>query len=233
MDWISFYDFKHSVIYVNARHRDVHYRTIATDIRALVPSPDANVMDYGCGEATSANLLADASGHLTMVEAAPNVRAALAARNADNPKISVLTPDQAAALPAGSFDMIVLHSVAQYLSGDELDKLLATFQRLLKPTGVFILGDIIQPRLAAPFAALALLRFGAANGFFWAAVGGLMRIFVSDYLKIKSAVGLSHYDEKAMLARLRKAGYAPERAKHNIGHNQQRMTFLARPVTKG
>ena len=32
MDWISFYDFKHSVIYVNARHRDVHYRTIATDI---------------------------------------------------------------------------------------------------------------------------------------------------------------------------------------------------------
>ena len=47
MDWISFYDFKHSVIYVNARHRDVHYRTIATDIAKLVPSPDARVMDYG------------------------------------------------------------------------------------------------------------------------------------------------------------------------------------------
>ena len=45
MDWISFYDFKHSVIYVNARHRDVHYRTIATDIAKLVPSPDARVMD--------------------------------------------------------------------------------------------------------------------------------------------------------------------------------------------
>lgn len=233
MDWISFYDFKHSVIYVNARHRDVHYRTIATDIRGLVPSPNANVMDYGCGEATSADLLAAACGHLTMVEAAPNVRAALAARNADNPKVSVLTPDQAAAQPAGSFDMIVLHSVAQYLSGAELDKLLATFHRLLKPTGVFVLGDIIQPRLAAPMAAIALLRFGAANGFFWAAVGGLIRIFVSDYLKIKSAVGLSHYEEKAMLERLRQAGYAPERAKKNIGHNQQRMTFLARPVTKG
>ena len=45
-DWISFYDFKHSVIYVNARHRDVHYRTIATDIRAYVPSPAAAVLDY-------------------------------------------------------------------------------------------------------------------------------------------------------------------------------------------
>ena len=56
-------------------------------------------MDYGCGEATSANILAAASGHLTMVEAAPNVRAALAARNAGNPKITVMTPDEAAAQP--------------------------------------------------------------------------------------------------------------------------------------
>ena len=231
MDWISFYDFKHSVIYVNARHRDVHYRTIATDIAKLVPSPDARVMDYGCGEATSAAILADACGHLTMVEAAPNVRAALAARNAGNARIAVMTPDEAAAEPAQSYDMIVLHSVAQYLSAAELDGLLARFHRLLKPDGLFVLGDIIQPRLAAPMAAMALLRFGAANGFFWAAVGGLMRIFVSDYLKIKSQVGLSHYEEADMLMKLRDAGYDAKRAPRNIGHNQQRMTFLARPLT--
>ena len=102
MDWISSYDFKHSVIYVNARHRDVHYRTIAEDIRSYVPSAQATVLDYGCGEATSADLLAAASGHLTMVEAAPNVRAALTARYAGNAKISVLTPEQAAALPSRS-----------------------------------------------------------------------------------------------------------------------------------
>ena len=204
MDWISFYDFKHSVIYVNARHRDVHYRTIATDIAKLVPSPDARVMDYGCGEANSATILADACAHLTMVEAAPNVR---------------------------GLDMIVLHSVAQYLSSAELDNLMATFRRLLKPTGTFVLGDIIKPRLAAPMAALALLRFGAENGFFWAAVGGLIRIVVSDYFKIKSKVGLSHYEEADMLKKLRAAGYEPARAPRNIGHNQQRMTFLARPLT--
>jgi SAM-dependent methyltransferase len=122
--------------------------------------------------------------------------------------------------------------VAQYLSGAELDKLLATFHRLLKPGGVFVLGDIIKPRLAAPMAALALLRFGAAKGFFWAAVGGLARIFVSDYFKIKSKVGLSHYDEADILKKLREAGYQPTRAPRNIGHNQQRMTFLARPLTR-
>ena len=77
---------------------------------------------------------------------------------------------------------------------------------------------------------MALLRFGAANGFFFAAVGGLMRIFVSDYLKLKSTVGLSHYEEAALLEKFKRAGYAATRAKRNIGHNQQRMTFLARPA---
>ncbi len=230
MDWISFYDFKHSVIYVNARHRDVHYRTIAEHIRDYVPSPSARVLDYGCGEATSADLVAAECGHLTLVEAAPNVRAALAARYAQNPKISVLTPDQAGALPPGSLDLIVLHSVAQYLTGAQFDGLAATFRKLLKPGSLLIIGDIVPPRLAAPAAALALLRFAAANGFFWAAVGGLMRIFVSDYLRLRKTVGLSHYEASEMLAKLEAAGFAAKRAPRNIGHNQQRMTFLARPA---
>jgi SAM-dependent methyltransferase len=231
-DWISFYDFKHSVIYVNARHRDVHYRTIASDIRSLVPSPSAQMLDYGCGEASSADLVAASCGHLTLVEAAPNVRAALTARYAGNNKISVLTPDEAAAMPPGSFDLIVMHSVVQYLSGAELDRLLAIFRALLKPDGQLIIGDVVPPRLAAPAAALTLLRVGAANGFFWAAVGGLVRIFLSDYFRLKKAHGLSHYDEAAMMERLAHAGYAAKRAARNIGHNRWRMTFLAK-LSKG
>jgi SAM-dependent methyltransferase len=227
-DWISFYDFKHSVIYVNARHRDVHYRVIAEHIRAYVPSPAAAVLDYGCGEATSADLVAQAAGHLTLVEAAPNVRAALAARYAGNAKISVLTPDETAALPDASFDLIVMHSVAQYLSAAELERLLRMFRKLVKPDGLFILGDVVPPQLAAPRAALALLRFGAANGFFWAAAFGLLRIFVSDYLRLKKMIGLAHYTEAAMLDKLTSAGFKAQRAKRNIGHNQRRMTFLCR-----
>jgi SAM-dependent methyltransferase len=229
-DWISFYDLRHSLIYVNARHRDVHYRKIADDLRALVPSPNATVLDYGCGEATSADHLADACGHLTMVEAAPNVMAALKARYGGNSKISVIGPAEAAAMPAASFDLIVLHSVAQYLSGAELDGLLATFRKLLKPDGQLAVGDIVPPRFAAPAAAISLLRCGAANGFFIAAVLGLIRIAVSDYLRLKSKVGLSHYDEAAMLDKLKRAGYSASRAPRNVGHNQWRMTFLAKPA---
>ena len=229
-DWINFYDFKHSVIYVNARHRDVHYRTIADDVRKFVRSPTAHVLDYGCGEATSADLMAAACAQLVLAEAAPNVRASLTMRYAGHPKIAVITAEQAAALPKTSFDLIIMHSVAQYLSAGELDRVIAMFRTLLKPDGVFVLGDIVPPHFAAPAAALALLRFGAANGFFWAAFYGLMRIFLSDYLRLKKAVGLSHYTEAAMLERLKRAGFTAERAARNIGHNQRRMTFLARPA---
>jgi SAM-dependent methyltransferase len=227
-NWIDFYDLRHSLIYVNTRHRDVHYETIARDIREYVPSPAANVIDYGCGEATSAAIIADAAGHLSMVEAAPNVRGALNARYAGNAKISVLTPDEAAAKPDHSVDLIVLHSVAQYLTGAELDGLLATFRRLLKPGALLIVGDIVPASLATPKAALSLLWFAAKNGFFVAAVRGLVRIALSDYLKLNKKVGLTHYSETDMLAKLRGAGYVAARAEENIGHNPWRMTFLAR-----
>jgi SAM-dependent methyltransferase len=225
-DWINFYDFKHSVFYVNARHRDVHYRVIAEDIRPYVPSPAAHVLDYGCGEATSADLVAAACAQLVLVEAAPNVRASVAMRYAGHPKIAVIASDQTAALPKASFDLIVMHSVAQYLSAEELDRVLAMVRTLLKPGGRFVLGDIVPPHFAAPAAALALLRFGAANGFFWAAVSGLLRIVVSDYLRLRKTIGLSHYSEPAILEKLKRAGFAAERAARNIGHNQRRMTFL-------
>ena len=91
-----------------------------------------------------------------------------------------------------------------------------------------MLGDIVPPHFASPSAALALLRFGAVNGFFWAAASGLMRIFVSDYLRLRKTIGLSHYTEAAVLGKLTRAGFSAKRAPRNIGHNQHRMTFVAR-----
>jgi len=230
-DWVKFYDFRHSIIYVNERHRDVHYARIAQDIAPYIPSPSARMLDYGSGEALHADEIAARCGALALAEAAPNVRAILKQRFADNPNITVMTPEEVAALPAGSFDLIVMHSVAQYLSGVELDALLATFHRLLKPDGTFVLGDVVPPRFASARAALALLRFGAANGFLGAAILGLMRIVVSDYLRLSRRAGLSHYTQAQTEERLRAAGFAPSRAPRNIGHNQGRMTFVSRPVT--
>jgi SAM-dependent methyltransferase len=233
-DWIAFWDSEHS-IYVNARHRDVHYRTIAEHLRehlvALQLSPAAVVLDYGCGEALHARLVAQATNRLILCEAAPKVRAALAARFADNPKISVSAPEDIASLPDASLDVIIMHSVAQYLTPGELDELLVRFRRLLKPDGNLILGDIVPPEVPAWIDALALLRFARANGFPVAAIAGLVRTVLSDYWRLRSRLGLTRYSEAAMTTKLGAAGFSAIRAVVNIGHNAARMTFLARRVT--
>jgi SAM-dependent methyltransferase len=227
-DWIAFWDSKHS-IYVNARHRDVHYRTIAEHIRAYLP-PDATVLDYGCGEALSADLVAGAARRLILCDAAPTVRAGLAARYAGRPSIEVRSPDEVAGLPSGSLDVVVMHSVAQYLTPAELDARLALFRRLLRADGLLILGDIIPPDVSAATDAMALLRFAGANGFFLAAMFGLVRtVALTDYMRLRTNLGLTRYGETEIVARLEAAGFSARRAPENIGHNPARMTFLARP----
>jgi SAM-dependent methyltransferase len=227
-DWIAFWDSEHS-IYVNAHHRDVHYRTIAQDVRSHLP-PAASVLDYGCGDALSSEIVAAGARSLILCEAAPKVRAALAARFAGNRKIEVRSPEEVAALPAASVDVVVLHSVAQYLTPQELDTLLALFRRLLSDQGVLIIGDVLPPDVSALTDAMALVRFAAANGFLGAALVGLVRTALSDYWRLRSSLGLTRYSEAAMIEKLAAAKFSANRTPANIGHNRARMTFRARPA---
>ena len=63
VSWTDYWDGE-TTIYANARHKHVHYEGIARDIVSLLPGPDARVVDYGCGEALSAHLVADACARL-------------------------------------------------------------------------------------------------------------------------------------------------------------------------
>jgi SAM-dependent methyltransferase len=227
-DWLSFWDKPHS-IYVNSRHKDAHYRLIAEQMAALVPSPQARVLDYGSGEALHADIVAAACGELLLSDGAPSVRAGIAARFARNAKIRALSPDDVERLPDRSLDLVVLHSVAQYLPPQQTRALLAQFHRLLQPAGILLVSDIIPPHAAVSTDVAALLRFAARNGFLPAAIFGLVRTLFSDYRRLRSRFGLTQYSEAAMLDMLAAAGFTTRRAEKNIGHNQARMAFIARP----
>ena len=227
-EWIDWYDLDHP-IYVNARHRDVHFHGIAADILQFLPGLDATVLDFSCGEALHADLVADKAARLILAEPAPGVRKRLEARFAANPKIEVRSLAQVSELPRQSVDLVVMHSVAQYMTSAELDAALALIRSLLKPGGLFILGDVVAPVTPAATDALALLRFGAANGFFLAAVHGLVRTLLSDYWRLRSTIGLARYDEAAITAKLATHGFAAARAPQNLGHNRARMTFVCKP----
>src|SRR4029079_3972038 len=119
-EWIDYYDSTHT-IYASKLHRDVHFQVVARDIIGYIPSPDAVVLDYACGEALSAARVAEACGRLYLAEPAPGVRGRLIARYAPNTKIRVRALDELRNMEEKSIDLVVMNSVAQYMSAEELD----------------------------------------------------------------------------------------------------------------
>ena len=228
-DWIDYYDSTHT-IYVSKLHRDVHFRQIAEDIIRYIPAPDAVVLDYSCGEALSAGLVAAACGRLILAEPAPGVRGRLIARFAPNLKIRVRSLEELRHMEPGSVDLVVMNSVAQYMTPDDLDRALLVLRRLLKPHGRLVLGDILQPNVGMATDVTALLRMARQHGFLKDALVGLVRTALSDYRQLRNTIGLQRYEEAEVLDKLTAAGFVAVRAERNIGHNPSRMTFVAQPA---
>jgi ubiquinone/menaquinone biosynthesis C-methylase UbiE len=226
-DWIDYYDSTHT-IYASKLHRDLHFQLIARDIIGYIGSPDAVVLDYACGEALSAAKVAEACGKLYLAEPAPGVRGRLIARFAPNTRIRVRSLEDLRKMTEQSIDLVVMNSVAQYMTPAELDTAFATIRRLLKPGGRLILGDVLRPEVGMFTDVLALLRFAKANGFLRDALIGLISTALSDYRQLRSRVGLQRYGEDEMTAKLGASGFAASRAPFNIGYNPWRMTFIAR-----
>jgi ubiquinone/menaquinone biosynthesis C-methylase UbiE len=225
--WTRFWDTEHSV-YVSPRHLDSHYRHIADDILRVLPHSEARFLDHGCGEAIHARRIAAACGALLLCDAAPNLRARLSERFADEPKIEVLAPNAVEMLPERSLDLVVANSLVQYLSRDTLSDLLHTWRRLLKPDGRLVIADVITPEQTAMTDAAALLRFAARSGFLTDAAFGLVRTFFSDYRRLRTQLGLTRYSEAELLALVAESGLAGALLEPNFGYNHARLAIIAR-----
>jgi ubiquinone/menaquinone biosynthesis C-methylase UbiE len=226
-DWIDYYDSTHT-IYASKLHRDLHFQVIAKDIVGYISSPESVVLDYACGEALSAGRVAEACSKLFLAEPAPGVRGRLIARFAPNTKIRVRSLDDLRKMPEKSIDLVVMNSVAQYMTPTELDSALAVIRRLLKPGGRLVLGDILRPEVGMIRDVVALLRFARTHGFLRDALIGLISTALSDYRQLRARVGLQRYGETEMITKLAASGFTASRAHFKIGHNPWRMTFVAR-----
>jgi cyclopropane fatty-acyl-phospholipid synthase-like methyltransferase len=214
----------------------VHYEAVARDIVACLPGPAARVVDYGCGEALSAHLVADDCAHLFLCESSESTRQRLAARAAGRPGVEIISPQQFERLPSGSVDVIVANSVIQYLSLSELAHFLAASREKLSREGRLVLADVIPRHVGMVRDVAELLKFAAANGFLLAAGAGLVRSYFSNYRQVRQQLGLLQFDEAEILGLLGQSGFVAHRRTPNIGHNAHRMTFVAsvrgsKPVT--
>src|SRR5260370_31267594 len=170
-DWIDYYDSTHT-IYASKLHRDLHFQAIARDVIGYIASKDAVVLDYACGEALSAAKVAEACHMVFLAEPAPGVRGRLIARFAPNTKIRVRSLEDLRKMPEKSIDLVVMNSVAQYMTPDELDTAFAVVRRLMKQTGRLVIGDILRPEDGMFTDEMALLRFAANHGFLKVALIG-------------------------------------------------------------
>ena len=226
MSWREFWNRENS-IYCNHRHRALHDDRIARDMAALVETPESLVLDFGCGEASSAALVADKCAQLYLYDAAPNVREHLRLRFSRNAKITVLDGDGLAKVDDASLDLIVVNSVLQYLSRAEFEALVDSARVKLKNTGRIVIADVIPVGAKATDDIRALLKFALQGGFFFAALAGLVTTFFSDYRKLRAELGLARYSEAEVGAIFAAHGFKALRAASNIGHNQSRMMFVA------
>ncbi len=232
MDWRTFFNEDHS-IYVNARHRELHADLIAKGTIALLPAGAPDVLDWGCGEAEAAGVVAARCGTLYLYDSAPRVRENLHRRYDARPNISVLDETGLRALAEGSIDAIAIVSVVQYLSRESFDEIISGLAPKLRVGGKLIIADVIPPNLSPLVDVRALLAFAWRGGFLGAALVGLVKTLFSNYSRLRGTLGLTQWDEGAMISTLGTHGLVAQRATENIGHNQARITFVAnRPDRK-
>ena len=91
-----------------------------------------------------------------LCEAAPNLRERLKSAWRTSARSRCCRRRTLRCCRTAAFDVVIMHSVSQYLSPDELDRLLALFRRLLRPGGKLVIGDVVQPDIPAWKDALAL-----------------------------------------------------------------------------
>jgi SAM-dependent methyltransferase len=225
--WVDYWNADHP-IYVNERHKALHASGIAKDFARHIPNTGAAVLDYGCGEALYAEDVARLCRWLVLSDAAPAVREKLKHRTAPLSSITVEGSEETADRMPQSFDLIVVNSLLQYLDAAMLGSLLDLWRRLLKPEGRLVVADVIPPNVSKLTDAQALLRFGWQGGFLTGAVTGLARTALSGYGKLRGELGFSMHAEAEFIALLAKHGLQAARVHPNFGHNQARMTFVAK-----
>ena len=226
--WLGFWNRPHS-IYVNERHLRVHCRRVADDIISVLPAgAGLCVLDYGCGDALEAALVAARVDRLFLYDAAPSVQARLRERFTGIANLTVLDDGGLAVLTG--LDVIVVFSVVQYVPRGELPALLRDWRRRLKPGGSLILADIIPPDIGMLADIRSLLATAAANGFLLAALGGLVATFFSDYRRLRQDLGFAVYSDAEIEGLLTVAGFAPSLQARNLGFHPARRTVIARAV---
>jgi SAM-dependent methyltransferase len=129
-------------------------------LREFEPKPTDRVLDYGCGFGTISRLLATKIGTIRYWDDVESIRR-IAARNLAGVENAGEWNGE-----EDGFDFVLVNSVIQYLSVDELKVNIAEWAALLAPTGRIVLSDWSEPGHSTIADLWSLFGFSLRRGYF-------------------------------------------------------------------
>jgi len=193
-----------------------------TRLAAAVPlAPDTIALDYGCGYGHAASPLAKRVGKLFVWDQSERMMSFALTHLADRANVAAWDPND----DTPRFDLIWVNSVVQYMSQGGLAEAVRTFARLLKPTGVVVLSDLIPP--AHPFHkdALSLFAFSLRRGYFVRAFTRT-RALAKKYDAQKKESPLFQPTREQLTALATASGFDLRVLKRNLTHFRHRTTAI-------
>jgi len=186
------------------------------------------VLDFGCGFGFVAALLAPRVGELWWWDGSPNMRAATARHTAHLPHANACdltaladSPPQDAVWAGPAFDVILVNSVVQYMSPEDIRGWLGRWRAMLSADGRLVLSDLIPARHNGLADIADLLRLGVRHGSPLRAasdaLGGVAR-----YMRANRAVPLTRIDVEDLRGWAAGAGFELALLQDNLTHFRTR-----------
>jgi cyclopropane fatty-acyl-phospholipid synthase-like methyltransferase len=198
--------------------------------RILGVDERTRVLDFGCGFGYTSIALAPSVASVAMWDASENVRRLAQKRAAGVANVGLVDlGGQCAPELQARFDLVLVHSVVQYMSTDELKAWLEKWRQMLAPGGRLVLSDLIVPGAGSPLELVSYLAFALRKGFFWNAfLKGMSETL--NYWQARKARPLTAVSREELEAWAGDRRLAIEWSSENLSHRQTRATAILRPA---
>ena len=193
----------------------------AERLRSLVGVTETDrVLDFGCGFGNTARQLANSVAQIDLWDNARGVRlqALKGTAGIANVGYADLGSDED---PLGTYDLICVHSVIQYMSQSEFESWLRRWRGMLKPGGRIVVSDILEKQGSPGREILRLAGFSMAKGFFLNMFVNGVREF-GRYSKTRGARELRTQPRELLVRASREAGLRADILPHNLSYRDER-----------
>lgn len=196
--------------------------------RAFPGCSTARVLDFGCGFGLLSEALSAHVGEIVVWDSSSNMRRIAYRRLAAKNNVGFATaPGIEQDTSLGTFDFILVNSVVQYMTFEELCGWLARWKELVDVDGRIVVSDIVTPDYSFFRDLTAFLAVCLRNGVFLRSLWAGMKE-IGNYSTIKSSQPLLKLDATRVSEAAASAGLHVDILEENLTYHHGRITAVYR-----